>query len=271
MSKLNTPNYPPFEQQLQKLISLKSKKIIELSLLNDEQKLKNYLEISQLELLIAHYEIENGSPKNAILNIYNSMKFFNRLGGYEEMIKKILLRAFLDDHFNDLIYLKLSAIIKIYINNTTRRLNPLLKKNIDFIIDEFSNNEFLLKRMNVNKMILYLLSKTPFPKIEYIGLPVIKISSYPLYSEEVLTYIDNLKSWKVYNLENKHIFPSKNYSIVKKSADNYRKDLISKDPNLYEKYVASIDDFSQWDSNKIEKWEKRTKILDYFMPGDIIT
>jgi hypothetical protein len=259
------------DQEIIKLKNVKSNLVLNLNLLDNKKNYQYIWDICNYELKIADLEILRGEKLKAKFNLMNSINYLLKYRIIGDLLRKICLRVLTDEDFSDDFRLHCSNILKKFLDSSSLNMNDLQKSNIAFILEEFTNEKYKIKKMNLNKANLYLFSKSPFSVLNYIGLPEIEISSYPLYSPKNENYYQKLKDYNIIIENGDYLEEGKSFRHLFKDSFIFKEKITSFDEKLLKYYKELLKEFANWSAKEIKKWEEKTKILEYFQIGDKIS
>lgn len=243
--------------------------ILNLKLRSGDNYLRDLKSIGEYEVQIADLEIEKGNFDKAAHNLLSAVKFFTILN--DKSIFLIALRSIIDKNFNVNIkreFFKVLNRIKTIGQNLSRKSNRFLK----FIITQYVENQYTLKKQNINKLPLYISSNLSFSENLLIDVPEISISTHPYYSSEIIQFLSSIEKCKIIKIQKNLVFPQENFKIfILNEAKKFRDDEKIQKSGFIDKINSLIEDFSQWKSIDIINWEKNLGLMDFFKTGEIIS
>ncbi|UYP43941.1 hypothetical protein NEF87_000226 [Candidatus Lokiarchaeum ossiferum] len=246
----------------------KTSLIINLRNNSDEEKDDNYRRIIRLELEIADMEIIRGFYNKAISNIKNGLIFLDKLQNSHHFIEKICLRGLIEEKFsseNRELFFKFLIKDKDPIDEDLEQISDSLRNTFAYIIDEFVENKFKANLQNLNKSHFYLYQNTPFRYLDLIPKPIIKIGSYPLYSEHFNTFFSVYsENWDFFSIKDNLVHPSLEYNRLLIFANSFKRRIAEQNVKILTFYENLLKSFSNWKTDEIKEWEKKTQILNHF-------
>jgi hypothetical protein len=259
------------DNNILRIKNMKSNLVMNLPLINEDEKKKNYWKIVQLELYIVDIEIQRDQYAKAGRNLLNAIKFLKKIENQNQFQKKIELRGLIEEKFPEDKRKEFGLLLKDHLEEDEENETQIRNNLYSFIIDKIKKNNGIIKMQNLNKSHFYLFQNTPFRYINALALPTPKISSHPIFSEQFDSFFSNSSTeWHYFKKINNRIVPDIKYYDLLNKKEGFTRRINNFEDSLLMLYDEKLNDFSKLNTKQIKEWEKSTMVLDFFTYGSKI-